>query len=90
MSSKFNFADVVSKNWNYTDVYDEILKPILHWEGPTDRMFADEPNVLEIDQILPAEEFQPMGSIEWNTIDHTHPVDNFQSETENIEISVPG
>ena len=90
LSSKFNFADVVSKNWNYTDVYDEILKPILHWEGPTDRMFADEPNVLEIDQILPAEEFQPMGSIEWNTIDHTHPVDNFQSETENIEISVPG
>ena len=52
-------------------------------------MFVDEPNVLEIDQILSSQEFRPMGSIEWNTIDPTHPVDNFRSLTENIEISTP-
>ena len=88
LKSKYNFADIVSKNWNYNDVYEEILKPIFHWEGATNKLFIDDaqPNFM-IDCIPSDEEFQPMGSIKKYTAGSTHPDKSFQSL---IEISVPG
>ena len=35
VSSEWNMANVVSKHWSYQKVYNNILKPVLHYKGNT-------------------------------------------------------
>ena len=47
LSSKWNFADILTKNWSYQSSYYELIQPVIHHSGNTAALFLD--NTLEVD-----------------------------------------
>ena len=47
LSSKYNFADILTKNWSYQSSYYELIQPIFHHYGNTVALFLN--NTLEVD-----------------------------------------
>ena len=46
IASKYNFADILTKYWEYQDTYHELIWPIFHHDGNIAALFLD--NILEV------------------------------------------
>ena len=40
--SKYNFADILTKNWGYQGTYHELIQPVFHHVGNTASLFLDD------------------------------------------------
>ena len=47
LSSKWNFADILTKNWSYQNSYYELIQPFFHHYGNTAVLFLND--TLEVD-----------------------------------------
>ena len=47
LASKWNFADILTKNWSYQSSYHELIQPVFHHSGNTAALFLDD--TLELD-----------------------------------------
>ena len=47
LSSKWNFTDILTKNWSYQSSYYELTQPVFHHFGNTASLFPN--NTLEVD-----------------------------------------
>ena len=47
LASRWNFADILTKNWSYQSSYHELIQPVFHHSGNTAALFLD--NALEVD-----------------------------------------
>ena len=47
LASKWNFADILTKNWSYQSSYNELIQPIFYHSGNTAALFLDD--TLEVD-----------------------------------------
>ena len=68
INSEFNIADIVSKHWSYQSVYDNILRPLFHFEGDTGLLADDDVENYFNCRPFTFEDLQSMGSIKTNLV----------------------
>ena len=47
LTSEWNFADILTRNWSYQSSYHELIQPVFHRSGNTAALFLDD--TLELD-----------------------------------------
>ena len=68
INSEFNIADIVSKHWSYQSVYNNILRPLFHFEGDTGLLAEDDVENYFNCRPFTFEDLQSMGSIKTNLV----------------------
>ena len=56
IETKYNFADILTKNWGYQGTYYELIQPVFHHIGNTAALFLDD--LLKVDVSIDVNELE--------------------------------
>ena len=59
IETRYNFADILTKHWDYEDTYYELIQPVFHHKGNTAALFLND--TLEVDVSINDEESMRFG-----------------------------